>query len=76
MNPKTFSEKIRILIAFEEIFDIGVAALELVGVPKKDIETTTDVLLCADLRGVNSHGIQRLLIYIPRLNKRLIDPKP
>lgn len=74
MNPKNSAEKI--LIPFEEMFAIGVAALELVEVPKKDAETTTDVLLCADMRGIHSHGIQRLTFYIPRLKKRLINPQP
>jgi LDH2 family malate/lactate/ureidoglycolate dehydrogenase len=64
------------LVPHGEFFEIGVRALELVGVPTKDAKTTVHVLLCADLRGVSSHGIQRLLMYIPRLKRELINPYP
>ena len=64
------------LVAYEELFEIGMKALEIVGVPVEDAKITVDVLLCADLRGVGTHGIQRLLMYIPRLRKELINPDP
>ena len=65
-----------ILIPYGEILEIGIKALEIVGVPTGDAMITVDVLLCADLRGVGTHGIQRLLIYVPRIRKGLINPKP
>lgn len=65
-----------VLVSFEELREIGIGALEAVGVPRADAETTVEVLLYADLRGVDSHGIQRLLMYMPRLQKGLINPKP
>ena len=74
MNQRTSSKTI--VVSHEEIFALGVAALELVGVPESDAVITTDVLLCADLRGIHSHGIRRLMIYIPRLQKMLINPHP
>jgi LDH2 family malate/lactate/ureidoglycolate dehydrogenase len=44
-------------------------------VPQADAETAADILLCADLRGVDSHGIIRLNTYYgSRLRKGLIDP--
>ena len=48
----------------------------MVGVSSEDARITVEVLLCADLRGVDTHGIQRLLIYIPRIRKGLINPRP
>ena len=74
MDPKNRSEEKR--VRYEELFDIGVKALEFADVPKEDAKTTVHVLLCADLRGVSSHGIQRLLMYIPRLKKKLITLNP
>lgn len=65
-----------ILIHYDELFTIGVRALEIIGVPEEDARITVEVLLAADLRGISTHGIQRLLMYIPRLRKGLMNPKP
>jgi L-2-hydroxycarboxylate dehydrogenase (NAD+) len=44
-------------------------------VPQADAETAAEVLISADLRGVDSHGIIRLNTYYgDRLRKGLIDP--
>jgi len=64
------------LVPHEELFEIGIKALEIVGVPEEDARITVDVLLCGDLRGVSTHGIQRLLMYVPRIRKGLINPNP
>lgn len=65
-----------LLISYEELSEIGIKALELVSVPTGDAQTTIDILLYADLRGIDTHGIQRLLMYIPRLRKGLMNPNP
>jgi len=64
------------LVSYEELFEIGAKSLEMVGVSREDAEVTVEVLLRADLRGVDTHGIQRLLMYIPRIKKGLMNPKP
>jgi LDH2 family malate/lactate/ureidoglycolate dehydrogenase len=64
------------LIPFQELFEIGVKALERVDVSTEHAKTTVEVLLRADLRGVETHGISRLLMYVPRLLKGLINPRP
>jgi LDH2 family malate/lactate/ureidoglycolate dehydrogenase len=44
-------------------------------VPEKDAQIAADVLLAADLRGVDSHGMIRLHTYYgDRLRKKAIDP--
>jgi L-2-hydroxycarboxylate dehydrogenase (NAD+) len=44
-------------------------------VPEADAAITADVLVAADLRGVNSHGVIRLHTYYgDRIRRRLIDP--
>jgi len=46
------------------------------GVPEADARISAEVLLSADLRGVDSHGIIRLDTYYgTRLRKGLIDPR-
>jgi len=63
-------------VPYEELEEIGIKALELVHVPKADAQVTVNVLLRADLRGIGTHGIQRLLMYIARIRKGLMNPTP
>jgi LDH2 family malate/lactate/ureidoglycolate dehydrogenase len=63
-------------VPYDELLEIGTTALKRVGVPDDDARITVDALLCADLRGVSTHGIQRLLMYVPRIRKGLINPNP
>jgi len=46
------------------------------GCPKEDAEQAADVLSCADLRGIDSHGIARLHSYFELLSAGGINPKP
>ena len=64
------------MMSYQELFEIGVKALEKAGVGLEGCETAVSVLLLADLRGVETHGISRLLMYIPRILKGLINPQP
>jgi len=52
------------------------ALLEQVGVPPSDAELVADNLVVADLRGVESHGVVRLPIYIERILAGGTDPRP
>lgn len=46
------------------------------GVPEKDAEVCADVLITADLHGIDSHGINRLKpIYIDRINADTLNTK-
>lgn len=47
-----------------------------VGVPCEDAQIVAESLTLANLRGVDSHGILRLPIYIERLKRGLIANKP
>ena len=44
------------------------------GVPKEDAQVTTDVLVLADLRGIESHGVARMPRYVTGLKKGYIKP--
>jgi L-2-hydroxycarboxylate dehydrogenase (NAD+) len=46
------------------------------GVPKNEAVLAADVLACADLRGIDSHGVARLYSYCGLLSEGLINPKP
>ena len=65
-----------VVVSYEHLADIGIKALERLDVPSDSARRTVEVLLYADLRGVESHGIQRLLMYVPRIRKGLIKAQP
>ena len=46
------------------------------GCPKVDAEQAADVLACADLRGIDSHGIARLHSYFEMLSQGGVNPQP
>jgi LDH2 family malate/lactate/ureidoglycolate dehydrogenase len=56
--------------------DFCVAVLAKVGVPTDDAREIVDNLVEADLRGVESHGVVRMPIYVERLAARATNPKP
>ena len=47
------------------------------GVPTEDAELATDVMVRADLRGVDSHGVSNLLrVYVERYRDGILNPRP
>jgi L-2-hydroxycarboxylate dehydrogenase (NAD+) len=46
------------------------------GVPDADAATAADVLVAADLRGIDSHGVARLKTYVDMLELGRINPRP
>ncbi len=44
-------------------------------VPEGHAEIIADVLITSDLRGIDSHGIQRCKMYYDRIKKGIYDPK-
>jgi LDH2 family malate/lactate/ureidoglycolate dehydrogenase len=53
-----------------------VAVLRKVDVPDDQAKAIIDNLVEADLRGVDSHGVVRLPIYVKRLAARATNPRP
>jgi len=47
---------------------------EKLGVPAEDAYTTSEVLVLADLRGVDSHGVARLRRYYNGLKSGMMFP--
>ncbi len=59
----------------EKLRRFAAGVLEKAGVPRDHAETAAEVLLFADLRGIESHGISKLPIYAKRIADGGIDPK-
>jgi LDH2 family malate/lactate/ureidoglycolate dehydrogenase len=51
-------------------------ALAKVGLPPGDADAVAEMMLFADLRGVDSHGIVRLASYVARLKAGGVNPTP
>src|SRR3989304_9627429 len=49
---------------------------EKLGISPEDAFTTSDVLVLADLRGIDSHGVARLRRYYTGLKNGMMVPKP
>lgn len=66
----------------EDIINIDASTLENfikdvfvgLGVPKEDASIIADVLITSDLRGIESHGIQRCKMYYDRIKEGLYNP--
>ena len=43
------------------------------GVPAEDAKICSEILITSDLRGIGSHGIGRLRMYVDRLNNGQIE---
>jgi len=63
-------------VPYDELRELGIQALQKVDVPVEDARIAVGILLEADLRGVSSHGIKRLSMYIPRIRKGLMKARP
>ena len=48
--------------------------LDRVGVPEDEASLLADALVCADARGMNSHGVMRLPVYVKRMRAGGIRP--
>jgi LDH2 family malate/lactate/ureidoglycolate dehydrogenase len=66
----------KLLFRAEDLKDFMVRFFTRLEVPPEDAEIAADVLLSADLRGIDSHGIIRLNTYYgSRLRQKLINPR-
>ncbi|MFZ5651736.1 MAG: Ldh family oxidoreductase [Bacillota bacterium] len=58
-----------------DLREICVKVLEGYGVKKEHAESATSVMLSANLRGIDSHGVAYLPVYVERIKRGVIDPK-
>jgi LDH2 family malate/lactate/ureidoglycolate dehydrogenase len=63
-----------VLVAAELLVKACTQVLEKVAVPRDQAETIAQVVIEADLRGVESHGVLRLPAYVHRVQAGLMTP--
>jgi LDH2 family malate/lactate/ureidoglycolate dehydrogenase len=60
----------------ERLHEFTSRVFQRVGVPREDAELAACVLACADLRGIDSHGVARLSSYFDLLEAGAINARP
>jgi len=64
------------LFSYQQLFDFTKTILEKIGCSETDADIATKVLLSADLRGVDSHGVARLSGYVRLWEVKRINTTP
>lgn len=60
----------------ESLKEFTKQAFICMGFPPEDAETGADLLVWCNLRGVDSHGVQRIASFIRALDDGLLNPRP
>lgn len=76
MFEKSYVDENYVRVPKDELFSFVVKVFTKLGVPKEDAEITADNLIMADLRGIESHGVQRLKRYVDGLLSGGVNPHP
>lgn len=63
------------LVSAERLRKLAIAELEKRGAPPEWSRLQADLFIEAELRGLSSHGLQRLPLLLSRIDKRLADPR-
>lgn len=63
-----------IKVKIKELERFMLDVLVKMGIPAEDARICTDVLLASDLRGIDSHGIGRLKMYVDRIRAGILNP--
>lgn len=63
------------VIAKEELTELVKDALLKADVPEKNSDIITDITIQAQLRGISSHGVQMIPVYLERIQKGGLNPQ-
>ncbi|HDN83119.1 MAG TPA: Ldh family oxidoreductase [Candidatus Altiarchaeales archaeon] len=66
----------RILVPVDKLKNFCMETFLALGVPKRDAKIAADVIVEADLMGIDSHGVARLKRYVSGIKDGMINPKP
>ncbi|KAA9333739.1 Ldh family oxidoreductase [Adhaeribacter soli] len=64
------------MFSYNQLFNFTESVFLSMGCPEEDARLATEALLAADLRGVDSHGIARLIGYVRLWDAGRVNPKP
>ncbi|RDC64731.1 Ldh family oxidoreductase [Adhaeribacter pallidiroseus] len=64
------------MYSYQHLFAFTKAIFKNIGCPEEEAELATEVLLSADLRGIDSHGVARLIGYVRLWESNRINATP
>ncbi len=70
------SEKTELRVRAEALKDFCMQVFQKMDIPEEDARITADVLVTADLRGIDSHGVARLRRYVNGLRSGMMIARP
>lgn len=65
-----------IIYSYQQLFDFTEKIFQHIGCPSEQAALATEVLLNADLRGIDSHGVARLSGYVRLWEAKRVNAKP
>jgi LDH2 family malate/lactate/ureidoglycolate dehydrogenase len=65
-----------IIARHEALMEFCTGVFERLGVPAEDARIAADAVVCSNLRGVDTHGVIRMLVYSAKLKRGGINPRP
>src|SRR5262245_53259274 len=65
-----------ILLRYDELLDFTNSILKKIGCSEHDAQLASKVLLSADLRGIDSHGVARLSGYVRLWESKRVNTTP
>ncbi|GAA0333551.1 Ldh family oxidoreductase [Oceanobacillus oncorhynchi subsp. oncorhynchi] len=63
-------------ISVEKLTEISTVLFEHAGLRKQDAVTVAQDLVAANVRGLDSHGVSRIPMYLERIRKGVVNPTP
>ena len=69
-------DETEIRVPAEDLANFCLRVFQKLGIPEQDARITSDVLVMADLRGIDSHGVARLRRYVDGLRTGVMVAKP
>lgn len=70
------NEKDKIIATAETLLIFCRAVFEKLGVPPEEARIAADAIVESNLRGVDTHGVIRMLVYSAKLKGGYVNPKP
>jgi LDH2 family malate/lactate/ureidoglycolate dehydrogenase len=70
------NEKEKIIVKPETLMTFCTEVFEKLGVPHEDALIAADAIVGCNLRGVDTHGVIRMLVYSAKLKGGFVNPKP
>ena len=74
--PTTGQARATLTVRPDELRAYAAGILSAAGLPDPDAEVVAAALVDANLRGIDSHGVTRVPIYVDRLRRGLVNPEP